>query len=59
MFVMELVTNLQDVKAKQNDANRPLDSNVPLVLPTQLIKLRTGVFIREVLNPFRTHISKF
>jgi hypothetical protein len=39
--------------------NKPLDSNAAPMLPTQLIKLCTNVFIREVLDPFHTHISKF
>ncbi|CAM6021880.1 unnamed protein product [Sphagnum balticum] len=34
MFTMELVTDLQDVKAEQDNVNRPLDSDVPLMLPT-------------------------
>jgi hypothetical protein len=59
MFAMELVIGLQDVKAKPNDRNRPLDSNAPPMLPVQLVKLRTNVFIGEVLDPFRAHISKF
>jgi len=59
MFAMELVANLLDVKAERDDANRPFESNAPPVLPTQLVKLRTGVFIQEVLDPFQTHISKF
>jgi hypothetical protein len=58
MFAMELVVGLQDVKAKWEDVNRPLDSDAPPVLPAHLVKLRTNVFIREVLNPFRIHISK-
>ncbi len=59
MFAVELVTGLQNVKAKQDDANRPLDSDASLVLPAQLVKLRTNVFIWEVLDHFRAHISKF
>jgi hypothetical protein len=59
MFVMELVISLQDVKVKRDDKNRPFDSNAPPVLHAQLIKLRTGVFIWEVLDPFHAHISKF
>jgi hypothetical protein len=57
MFAMELVTSLQDIKAKRDYVNRPLNSCVPLVLPTQLIKLRTRVFIQEVLDPFRVHFK--
>ena len=29
------------------------------VLPAQLINLRTGAFIRTVLEPYRAHVSKF
>ncbi len=59
MFTTELVTNLQDIKAKGDDANRPLDSNVLLMLPIQLIKVYTGMSIQEVLDPFHVHITKF
>jgi hypothetical protein len=59
MFAMELVNDLQDVKAERDDMNRPLNSDALPVLPAQLVKLRIGMFIREVLDPFRTHISKF
>jgi hypothetical protein len=45
MFVMELVISLQDIKVEWDDKNRPFDSNAPLVLHAQLVKLRTGVFI--------------
>jgi hypothetical protein len=59
MFAMELVARLQDVKAKWDDVNRPLNLDALPVLPAQLVNLHTDVFIREVLDPFRTHISKF
>jgi hypothetical protein len=39
--------------------NRPLDSDASLVLPAQLVKFHTGVFIYEVLDIFHAHISKF
>ncbi len=59
MFVMELVDGLQDIKAERDNANRPLNSDALPVLLAQLVKLHTDVFIREVLDPFRAHISKF
>jgi len=59
MFEMELVAGLQDIKVERNNGNRPLDSDAPPMLPAQLIKLCTSVFIREVLDPFHVHISKF
>jgi hypothetical protein len=59
MFAMELVIGLQDVKAKWDNVNRPLDLDVLLMLLAQLVKLCTSVFIREVLDPLCGHISKF
>jgi len=59
MLVMELVAGLEDVKAEWDGMNRPLDSDAPLVLPAQLVKFHTGVFIYEVLDIFHAHISKF
>ncbi len=59
MFAMELVVGLQDVKTEQDNVNRPLDSNASSVLPAQLVKLCTDMFIWEVLDLFRAHISKF
>ncbi len=50
---MELVVSLQD------DANGPLNSDALPMLPAQLVKFHTGMFIREVQDLFRTHISKF
>ncbi len=59
IFVMELIIDLQDIKAERDNANKPLNSNVPPVLPTWLVKICIDVFIREVLDPFCAHISKF
>jgi len=36
-----------------------LDKDAPRVLPTQLLKLRHGIFLKDVLDPFRQHISSF
>jgi hypothetical protein len=34
-----------------------LDKDVPHVLPVQLVKLRHGVFLKDVLDPFQQHVS--
>ncbi|CAK9208548.1 unnamed protein product [Sphagnum troendelagicum] len=57
MYTMALVAGLQSVKAERDNDNRASKRNVPPVLPTQLVKLRHGAFLKEVLNPFREHIS--
>jgi hypothetical protein len=57
MYAMALVASLQFVKAKRNNDNCALERNVPPVLLAQLVKLRRGVFLKEVLDPFWQHIS--
>jgi hypothetical protein len=57
MYTMALVAGLQSVKAERDSDNRASERNVPPVLLAQLVKLRHGAFLKEVLNPFRQHIS--
>jgi len=57
MYAMALVAGLQSVKAERDSDNRASERNVPPVLPAQLVKLRHGAFLKEVLDPFRQHIS--
>ena len=57
-YVMTLVAGLCGVKAERDDANRSFDQDAPPVLPSQLIKLRHGSFVRNVLEPHREHIAK-
>jgi len=57
MYTMALVAGLQSVKVERDSDNRASERNVSPVLPTQLVKLRHGAFLKEVLDPFRQHIS--
>jgi hypothetical protein len=54
---MALVTGLQSVKAEWDNNNHASERNVPPILPAQLVKLRHGAFLKEVLDPFQQHIS--
>jgi len=56
MYAMALVAGLQSVKAERDSNNRASERNVPPVLPAQLVKLRHGAFLKEMLDPFRQHI---
>jgi hypothetical protein len=56
-YVMALITGLQSVKAERDDNNCALDKDAVLVLFAQLVKLRHGVFLKDVLDPFRQHVS--
>jgi len=57
MYAMALVVGLKSVKAERDNNNRASKRNVPLVLPAQLVKLRHGAFLKELLDPFHIHIS--
>jgi hypothetical protein len=56
---MALITGLQPVKPERNDDNRMLDNDAPPLLPAQLVKLRHGVFLKDVLDSFWQHVSSF
>ncbi|OWZ17346.1 hypothetical protein PHMEG_0008728 [Phytophthora megakarya] len=58
VYAMILVDGLDGVKAERDGANRGLEQNAPPVLPSQLVRLRHGVFLQDVLDPYREHISK-
>ncbi|CAK9273984.1 unnamed protein product [Sphagnum jensenii] len=50
---------MMDVKAERDGNNMHLESDAPPMLPTQLIAIRHGKFMSEVLEPYRDHISAF
>ena len=54
---MALVAGLQSVKAERDNNNRPSEKDAPPVLPGQLVKLRHGAFLSDVLDPHRRHAS--
>ncbi|CAM6014769.1 unnamed protein product [Sphagnum balticum] len=47
------------VKAERDGNNMRLESDAPHVLPAQVITIRHGKFVSEVLEPFCDHISAF
>jgi hypothetical protein len=58
-YAMALIARLQLVMAKRDGDNHALDKDAPPVLPAQQVKLRHGVFLKDVLNLFRQHVSSF
>ena len=59
MYAISLITGLMSVKAERDSANGTIDRDAPPVLPAQLVKLRHGTFVQDVLNPYRNHIENF
>jgi hypothetical protein len=51
-YAMALVVGLQSVKAERNNNNRTSEKDTPPILPSQIVKLRHGVFLKDVLDPF-------
>ncbi len=58
-YAISLVTGLMGIKAEHDGNNMRLESDAPPVLPAQLIAIRHGKFVSEVLEPYHDHISAF
>ncbi|CAK9259613.1 unnamed protein product [Sphagnum jensenii] len=58
-YAMVLIVGLQSIKAERDGDNRALDKDAPPMLLAQLVKLRHGIFLKDVLDPFRQHVSSF
>jgi len=56
-YAMRLVTRLMSVKAARDENNEPLDRDELPVLPSQLVSMRTATFIKDVLDPYRSHLA--
>jgi hypothetical protein len=57
-YAMFIVTGLGNICAEGNENNELLEQDAPPVMPNQIIKLRHGNFIEQVLDPYRDHLSK-
>lgn len=58
-YAMMLIVGLNGVKFERDDANHSFDLDMPHVLPGVLVKLRHGVFVRKVLDPYLEHLANF
>ncbi|CAK9258550.1 unnamed protein product [Sphagnum jensenii] len=56
-YAIALVAGLQAVKAERDGNNRASNKDASPVLPADLVKLRHGVFLKDVLDPFRQHVT--
>jgi hypothetical protein len=56
---MFIVTRLGNIRTERDENNEPLEQDAPPVMPNQIVKLRHGDFIEQVLDPYRDHLSKF
>jgi hypothetical protein len=58
-YTMFIVIRLNNIHIKRDENNEPLEQDAPSVMPNQIIKLRHGDFIEQVLDPYCDHLSKF
>jgi hypothetical protein len=58
-FTLHLITGISDVQAERDSANGPARDEAPPVMPIDLVKMRTGKFISDILDPYREHVCKF
>lgn len=56
-FAVRLVSGLERVQAERDQDNKPADTSPTPVTPAELVSMRTGDFIRNVIDKFRTHLK--
>ncbi|KAI9920935.1 hypothetical protein PsorP6_002616 [Peronosclerospora sorghi] len=57
-YTLQLICGWSDVQAERDERNNA-GNIAPPVLPAQLVKLRTGTFISDVLDKYRAHIGLY
>ncbi|KAI9920521.1 hypothetical protein PsorP6_015441 [Peronosclerospora sorghi] len=57
-YTLQLICGWSDVQAERDERNNA-GSIAPPVLPAQIVKLRTGTFISDVLDKYRAHIGLY
>jgi hypothetical protein len=59
IFVLWIVSDGSKVQTERDHNNTARTIEAPPVMPAELVKMRTGVFISNVLDPFRQHLENF
>ncbi|KAH9247852.1 hypothetical protein BASA81_014535 [Batrachochytrium salamandrivorans] len=57
-FAFCIVANGLQIQAERDSNNNARELEVPPVMPADLVKLRPALFIKDILNPYRNHVSK-
>ncbi|CAK9880834.1 unnamed protein product [Sphagnum jensenii] len=59
LYVMRVLLGLNNVKAERDINNDPLYDGALPVMPAQLVSMRSGAFVKDVVNVFRAQLSRF
>ncbi|KAH6601601.1 hypothetical protein BASA50_001459 [Batrachochytrium salamandrivorans] len=57
-FAFCIVANGLQIQAERDSNNNARELEVPPVMPADLVKLHPALFIKDILNPYRNHVSK-
>lgn len=58
-YAMFIVIGLGNICAERDENNEPLEQDASPVMLNQIVMLRDGNFIEQVLDSYRNHLSKF
>ena len=58
-FVIWIVSDGSKVQAECDHNNAAITIEALPVMPAELVKMQTGAFMNDVLDPFRQHLEKF
>ena len=57
-YAVKLVKGIGAVQAERDGSNLPRVWEAPPVMPGQLVAMRPGIFVRDVLERYRPHLSR-
>ena len=58
-FAIRLLNGLARVQAERDSQNGMARLEAPPVMPSELVRMRTGKFISEILDVYRLRVCKF
>lgn len=58
IFALCIVSGGFQIQAERDSRNNARELEAPPVMPAQLVKMRPAMFIKEVLDPYRSHLEK-
>jgi len=58
IFSLSIVADGLQIQAERDSNNNARELEAPLVMPVDLVKMRPGVFINEIVDQYRRHLAK-
>jgi hypothetical protein len=58
IFAISILADGLQIQAERDSNNNAREFEAPPVMPAELVKIRTGIFIKEVVDQYRVHLGK-